>query len=185
MRQYIRGDALKLIEGLGHSGYAYQAAKERLERKYGGQQRKILLHIDQSENFKPIQNETPKDIEKFPNLLDIAVTNLKKAKRGDELGNGLLFCSKLLRKLPQRMEAQYHRWIFEHRKNGNVEIFRSFIIQEAELQMAASETVPGLHLKKQNYKKNPQSLILWSQKARKNESEKMHFLSFESSFVGL
>ena len=155
MRQYIRGDALKLIEGLGHSGYAYQAAKERLERKYGGQQRKILLHIDQSENFKPIQNETPKDIEKFPNLLDIAVTNLKKAKRGDELGNGLLFCSKLLRKLPQRMEAQYHRWIFEHRKNGNVEIFRSFIIQEAEFQMAASETVPGLHLKKQNYKKNP------------------------------
>ena len=32
--QYLSGEALKATEALGHS--AYQAAKERLERKYGG-----------------------------------------------------------------------------------------------------------------------------------------------------
>ena len=36
LRQYLSGEALKAIETLGHSASAYQAAKERLERKYGG-----------------------------------------------------------------------------------------------------------------------------------------------------
>lgn len=60
LRQYLRGDALKLIEGFGHSGYAYQAAKKRLKRKYGGQRDKTLFHIDELENLRTIQNETRK-----------------------------------------------------------------------------------------------------------------------------
>ena len=50
------------------------------------------------------------------------------------------------------MVVQYDRWIFEHKKNENVKVFKSFIIQEAEFQMAASETVHGLYLKKESYK---------------------------------
>ena len=34
LHHYLYGEALKAIEGLGHSAFAYQAAKERLERKY-------------------------------------------------------------------------------------------------------------------------------------------------------
>ena len=37
LRQYLSGEALKTIESLGHSGYAYEAAKERLDRKFGDQ----------------------------------------------------------------------------------------------------------------------------------------------------
>ena len=33
LRQYLSGNALKVIENLGHSATAYEAAKERLERK--------------------------------------------------------------------------------------------------------------------------------------------------------
>ena len=36
LRQYLLGEALAVIENLGHSSSAYEAAKERLERKYGG-----------------------------------------------------------------------------------------------------------------------------------------------------
>ena len=36
LRQYLSGEALAVIENLGHSSAAYEAAKERLERKYGG-----------------------------------------------------------------------------------------------------------------------------------------------------
>ena len=41
LRQYLAGEALKSIENLGHSAVAYQAAKERLERKFGGKRRQI------------------------------------------------------------------------------------------------------------------------------------------------
>ena len=39
--QHLSGEALKVAETLGHSAAAYEAAKERLERKCGGQRRKL------------------------------------------------------------------------------------------------------------------------------------------------
>ena len=71
LRQYLSGEALKSIETLGHSGYEYEAAKERLERKFGGERRKLMLFMDELENFKPVRDDHPKDIEKFADLLDI------------------------------------------------------------------------------------------------------------------
>jgi hypothetical protein len=44
LRQYLSGDALKAIENLGHSAASYDAAKERLERKFGGQRRQIVAY---------------------------------------------------------------------------------------------------------------------------------------------
>ena len=76
----------------------------RIERKYGGQQWKILLHIDELKHFKSIQNKNPKEIEKVVDLVYIPVTNLKEAKHEDELGNRKFFC-KSLRKLTERIVA--------------------------------------------------------------------------------
>ena len=47
LRQYLAGEALKSIENLGHSAVAYQAAKERLERKFGGKRRQIAIYLDE------------------------------------------------------------------------------------------------------------------------------------------
>ena len=106
LRQYISGEALKAIENLGHSGFAYESAKERLKKKYGGQRRKVMLHMDELENFKPICADHPKDVKKFPAFLDIAVINLKEENRIEELGNGT-FYRKLLKKIPERIITQY------------------------------------------------------------------------------
>ena len=141
LRQYLSGEVLKAIENLGHSGFAYESAKER---KYGGQRRKVMLHMDELENFKPIRVDHPKDVEKFADLLDIAVINLKEENRIEELGNGT-FYRKLLKKMPERMITQYQRWVFDKEKKENVENLRSFVIQEAEFQIAAAETIHGLH----------------------------------------
>ena len=40
LRQHLSGEALKAVETLGHSAAAYEAAKERLERKFGGERTK-------------------------------------------------------------------------------------------------------------------------------------------------
>ena len=44
LRQYLSGDALKVIDSLGHSATAYEAAKDRLDRKYGGKRRQIAIY---------------------------------------------------------------------------------------------------------------------------------------------
>ena len=69
--------------------------------------------------------------------------NLREAGKLHELGDGSLY-TKLQRKLPQAMLAHYHRWIFENSKEESVIALRTWILQEAEFQTIASETVHGL-----------------------------------------
>lgn len=42
--------------------------------RYGGLRWNVMLHMDELENFKPICVDHPEDVEKFVDLLDIAMT---------------------------------------------------------------------------------------------------------------
>ena len=79
LRQYLSGEALKVIEHLGHSATAYETAKERLERKYGGMRRQISIYLEDLQQVQQIQPGNAKDIEQFADLLDLAILNLKEA----------------------------------------------------------------------------------------------------------
>ena len=137
------GEALKTIENLGHSAFAYEAVKDRLERKYGGKRRQIALYLDELEQFRQVRLGNARDLEQFADLLDIAIINLKEAGRQYELGDGSLY-TKLQRKLPESMLARYHRWIFENSLSESVLTLRTWVIQESEFQTVASETVHGV-----------------------------------------
>ena len=128
LRQYLFGEALKSDENLGHSSTAYEAAKSRLESKYGGTRRQMAIYLEKLENFKPIRTGYAKDIEKCADLLDVAVA----------------LYLKLQRKVPESMLARYHRWIFETCRDESVETLREWVIQESEFQTIALETVRGL-----------------------------------------
>jgi len=66
--------------------------------------------------------------------------NLKEVDRSGELDDGLL-CMKLQKKIPAKMLANYHRWIFEKQKG---ETLREWVIQETEFQTRALEAAHGL-----------------------------------------
>ena len=69
------------MESLAHSAVAYEAAKERLERKYGGKHREIAINMEEIDQFKPIRPGYTRDVENLADLLDILTINLKEAKR--------------------------------------------------------------------------------------------------------
>ena len=148
LRQYLSGDAFKVVEPLGHSDAAYETAKERLERKFGGKRRQIALHL---EELEPLRPGNARDLERLADLLDVTVVNLREAGRHDELGSGSLYLS-LCKKLTETMLAHYHRWIHENGRWQSVETLREFVIQEAEFQTVASETIHGLS--KRGHKKD-------------------------------
>ena len=60
MREYFSGEALKMIDCLGYSAAAYDTAKAKLERKFGGVRRKVALNLEEIEQFKPINQTEPK-----------------------------------------------------------------------------------------------------------------------------
>lgn len=47
--------------------------------------------------------------------------------------------------MAEKMITHYHQGIFDKEQKKNDENLRSFVIQEAELQMAAAETTHGFH----------------------------------------
>ena len=143
LRQYVSGEALQSIENLGHSPAAYEAAKERLERKYGGKRRQIAVYLEDLENFKQVRTGHAKDLERFADLLEIALINLKEAGQDHELGNGSLY-TKLQRKLSESMLARYHRWVCENNVAESVVALRQWVVKEAEFQTIASETMHGV-----------------------------------------
>ena len=140
LRQYLSGDALKVIENLGHSA---TAAKERLERKNGGKRRQIAIYIEDLENFRQIRQGDARGLEKFADLLNIAIINLKEAGLHYELQDGSLY-TKVQRKLPETLLARYHRWVYENGQSESVLTLRTWVIQESEFQTVATETVHGL-----------------------------------------
>ena len=46
LRQSLTGEALKALEGLGHSAAPCDVAKERLERNFSGKRRCLVLKMD-------------------------------------------------------------------------------------------------------------------------------------------
>ena len=150
LRQYVSGEALKVIDSLGHSAAAYEAAKGRLDRKYGGKRRQIALYLEELEEFPQIRQGHAKDIEEFADLLDIAMINLQEAGQHHELGFGSLY-AKLQRKIPEAMLARYHRWVFECNKEESVLSLREWILQESEFQTIATEAVRGCQERLQNH----------------------------------
>ncbi|XP_067667338.1 uncharacterized protein [Haliotis asinina] len=143
LRQYITGDAMKVIQDLGHSAAAYDVALDRLERKYGGKRRQVTLQLS---NFRPIRPGNVRDIERFADMLDIVVINIRDTDRLEELGSGALY-NQLLKKMTESMLTDYHRWVFDRERQESVETLREWVLQEAELSVMASETLHGLSKK--------------------------------------
>ena len=74
-----------MMDSLGYSVAAYEAAKDRLESKFGGKRRQIAIYLEELEQFRQIRPGNAKDIEEFADLLDIAMINLQEAGQHYEL----------------------------------------------------------------------------------------------------
>ena len=91
LRHCLSGEALNVIENLGHSATAYAAAKERLERMYGGKRRQVAIYLEDLDSFQQIRPGNVQDLEQFSDLLETAIMNLKETGHHNELGNGFLY----------------------------------------------------------------------------------------------
>ena len=143
LRQYVSGDAISCIEKLGHSAAAYEAAKERLERRFGGKRRQVASCLEDLKAFSPLSDDRPEDIASFGDLVDLGVLNMKEYGMTVELGSGWVYMM-LQKKLSQKMLASYHRWVFECEKAESVETLREWLLKEADYHTIALETVHGL-----------------------------------------
>ncbi|XP_065190905.1 uncharacterized protein LOC135821835 [Sycon ciliatum] len=145
LRQYVAGEALRCIERLGYAPDSYHKAMERLERKFGGTRRQVMVYLDELERFKPLHGDrvNAQDLEQFSDLLEVAVTNLKAAGRQSELEVGTLY-ARIQQKLPEDLLTRYHRWLYEHQRPEGVEALLEWVNLEADFHITANEAIAGL-----------------------------------------
>jgi len=134
-----------VIENLGYSAAAYQAAMESLDRTFGGQQHQVTLYLEDFDSFKPIHSGSPKDIEKFADLLDVAIVNLKEANRTAELQDSMLRI-----KLQQKLQYLLLCWLtttdgyLKTIKQSVLKFYLNMCDSEAEFHSRALETIHEL-----------------------------------------
>ena len=142
LRSYLRGEALQAVERLGHSATAYEAAKERLERKYGGGRRKVAVSMEELDAFKPVRPGVAQDVERLADFIDVLCINLNEMGRHHELEDGSLYL-KTQKKLTESMLTNYRRWMYEHNRRENMASIREWLNKESEFLVEASETICG------------------------------------------
>ena len=151
LRSYLRGEALQAVERLGHSATAYEAAKERLERKYGGGRRKVAVSMEELDAFKPVRPGVAQDVERLADFIDVLCINLNEMGRHHELEDGSLYL-KTQKKLTESMLTNYRRWMYEHNRRENMASIREWLNNESEFLVEASETIRGTDVKRSHAK---------------------------------
>jgi hypothetical protein len=66
----LSGKALTMVKDLGYSPNAYERAKAKLEKKYGGERRLQIKHITAFRNFRKVRPRNLEDMEEFQVLLE-------------------------------------------------------------------------------------------------------------------
>ena len=91
LQQSLAGEALTAVQDLGFTREGYETAKERLETKYGGTRRYLLLRMEDMDQLKAIKAGNAKELEKFVEVLDVLILSLARDNKEDELEDGIFF----------------------------------------------------------------------------------------------
>ena len=99
---------------------AYERAKSKLEKKYGGERRLIIKHLTALRDLPKVKLHNLRDMEKFLLILDRLTIALQDGGPGKELtGQNLSLTAK--EKLSQEDAQTYKYWLFEHSRKDTFE----------------------------------------------------------------
>ena len=114
------------MTGLSYSDPANEAAKARLNRKYGGNMRQLQTHIDELRKIRPINADNPRELKRFADIVERTAVSLKENKKFADLEGGTLYAI-VLKKLTQALLSQYYRRIKEKASMESLEEQRHWV----------------------------------------------------------
>ena len=144
LQNSLKGKALGLVKDLGFSVHAYERAKEKLEKKYGGARRLRIKTLTALKNWKRVQSKNLNELEEFLNVLDRTLIVLKDTgdKPGELFDQSLNLISK--EKLPEEEIQRYKVWLIEHSKEDTFETLVRWLELRVQIMEEAKEETKGL-----------------------------------------
>lgn len=143
LQECLKGEALKIVDGLGYSARAYDTAKSRLEKKYGGERRASLLRMDECVNMKPIRDGKRKELENYYEKLETAMVILLDQGRMDEFEKQSTFYCLMKKKLSEKKLEEYKEWLSDYNKEENLNSLAEWIERKVRIQTEVYEDIHG------------------------------------------
>ncbi len=170
LHETLGDDPRNFIVDLGYSEKAYEAALKRLDKKYGGNKRRVRTRIDDLKNFKPVRENNESDLTRLAETLDVLIVNLSEAGDDSELQSISLYLM-VQEKLTKNLLRQYAQWISEHKLDEGLESLREFVDNQAEYLTLAGEALKGTSKDKG---KNQQAFVTTEQSSTRSDSSCAH-----------
>ncbi len=143
LHETLEDEPKRILSSLGYSERAYKTAMKRLDRKYGGNRRRVRIRLEDVENFKQVKDNNEKDLQSLAELLDVLIVNLSEAGDEQELQSTTLYL-RVQQKLTKTLICRYEQWIDENNETEGLESLSEFIDRQAEYLTKASEVVQGI-----------------------------------------
>ena len=167
----LKGKALKMVKDIGYSLNAYERAKEKLEKKFGGERRTQLKQLAALRNWRKLRPRNLDDLEDFLAVLDRVLIVLRDCESGELTGQSLNLTAK--EKIPEEDLQAYKLWLFEQKERDTFETLVQWVEMKVEIMDEAREEA-GEFYKRNNarsdYKKDDRRHVKGfstSRKARK------------------
>ena len=118
LQSCLSGKALAMVKDLGYSNNAYERAKSKLEKRYGGERRLHIKHLTALRNFRQVQPQNLEDLKELQTLLEKVLIAIQ--DHGPIHGQSLCLTAK--EKLPEEYVQAYKCWLRDHSCEDNFEI---------------------------------------------------------------
>ena len=151
LQSSLSGNALVMVKDLGYSLNAYERAKSKLEKKYGGERRLMIKHLTALRDMPKIKSRNLEDMEHFLVILERVMIALQDSGPGRELtGQNLNLTAK--EKLSQRDVQAYKYWLIEHSNEDNFETLVEWVELQVQIMEEAQEETSGIGTKPEERK---------------------------------
>ena len=107
LQNCLEGKALETVKDLGYSQYAYEKAKEKLQRKYGGKRRQTLTHLATLRALPKVRRHNLEELETLLSTVDRILVALQDDDHGDKEIRSQHLCLTVKEKLPVDYVRKY------------------------------------------------------------------------------
>ena len=128
----LKGRALTLVKDLGYSTHAYERAKDKLDKKYGGERCLQTKHLTALRTWPRVWPRNLRDMEEFQAILERVMIALQDSGPGRELqGRNLSLTAK--EKLSEEDVQAYKYWLIDRSLEDNFESLVEWVERRVQI----------------------------------------------------
>ena len=143
LQNSLSGRAQTLVKDLGYSEAAYISAKEKLEKKYGGERRLQITHLTTLRGWPKVRPRNLEDMENFLAVLERAMIALQDSMTGNDLqGQTLNLTAK--EKLAEEDVQAYKYWLIDRSLVDTFETLVQWVETKVQVLEEAREETRGI-----------------------------------------